>query len=91
MAKITNRYTISFDSIETRMSTEIQISKKEFDQQLRFLRSMLDTTAEDEYPMEERFHGSLGGNVIVSTYSFTVGTGTTYLTHYEAKPGYHFK
>ena len=89
--KKVNKYTISFGSIEAKMSTEIQISRAEFNKQLSFLRKQIEATADEEYPMEERFREDTTEALIARTYTFTVGTGDTYLTHYECKPGYCFK
>ena len=91
MKKITNRYTISFESIESRMSTEIQISKKEFERQLKFLRIEMAATEGYEYPMEEHFYEHSSEIMTERTYRFDVCTGSTYLSHYECKPGYQFK
>ena len=90
MAK-TAKYTIEFHSIETPLSTEIQISGKEFDKQLRFLRQQIDATAGNEFPVETYTTESDFAGCTVTRYRFSVATGDVYLAKYQCKPGYQFK
>lgn len=88
----TCKYYISFDSIETKMCNDIEISKKEFTRQLQYLQKQMIETADDEYPMEELEPTSYTHDTYTATnYKFYVGTATTYLTKIECKEGYYFK
>ena len=86
----TVKYTISFSSIDTDLSTEILISKKEFLKQLDFLSEQNLKTAENEYPLEMYHVKHETERTTIFRYSFTVGTGTVYLTECRCKPGFYF-
>jgi hypothetical protein len=87
----TVKYSISFSSIDTDLSTEIIISKKEYLRQWDFLWEQISKTKENEYPMEHYHTKHETEKTIFLRDSFTVGTGTVYLTQCTCKPGYHFK
>lgn len=87
----TVKYSISFYSVETELSTEICISKKEYQKQLDFLENQLIETREYESPVEYRNEIYETEKVLSITHYFTVGMGTTSLTCCKCKAGYHFK
>ena len=90
MAK-TAKYTIEFHSVETPLSTEIQISAKEFDKQLKVLLQQTLNTKDDEFPVETHTKEDDFTGCTVLRYRFSVATGDVYLTRYQCKPGYQFK
>ena len=87
----TEKYGIGFMSIETSMCSQIEISKKEYDKQIRFLNKKIEMTQADEYPMEKSEMVFQNEQMIETVTSYSVGTGETILIKYECKPGYHFK
>ena len=87
----TEKYAIQFVSIETPLSTEILISKKEYLKQIDFLAKQAHETANNEYPLEQHYSQQENEKILVIRRRFSVGTGDIYLTSYTCKPGYHFK
>ena len=87
----TEKYAIQFVSIETPLSTEIIISKKEYLKQIDFLAKQTEKTAAEEYPVEEHYSQQENEKILIIRRRFSVGTGDVYLTSYTCKPGYHFK
>ena len=87
----TEKYAIQFVSIETPLSTEIIISKKEYLKQIDFLAKQTDKTTADEYPVEQHMTIDENEKIKIIRRRFSVGTGDVYLTSYTCKPGYHFK
>ena len=86
----TEKYSISFESVETALTTEIFISKKEYDKQIDFLAKQAYETAGNEFPLEQHTITRDGQQLLVIQHRFSVGTGDVYLTIYTCKPGYHF-
>jgi len=89
----TKKYSISFDSLESEMSTEIYISEKEYYRQLTFLlQQEIDTKNNDaEYKIEKITEKrSENKKVIVDTIYFQNCTATTTLKKYSCKKGYFF-
>lgn len=84
-------YEISFQSTDTLLSTNIRISKREFQKQLSFLLGQLKRCENDEYPVEYRSstHDCTGARVTYHT--FTVGTADTTLIETVCKEGYVIK
>ena len=87
----TVKYAISFYSVDTDLSTNIPISKKEYIKQLSFLKKKEQQTANDECPVEHMRTVNETEQIILIQDSFTVASGTTFLTRCECKDGYHFK
>lgn len=87
----TEKFTISFTGIDTALSKEITISKKEYQSQFAFLMRQVKETAENEYPMEYRAFTYDRENVLLTMHVFTVGTADTTLIAYSCKPGFVFK
>jgi hypothetical protein len=87
----TEKHTIQFVSIETPLSTEIIISKKEYLKQLAFLTKQITKTAGEEFPAEQHVIIEENEKIQITRRRFSVGTGDVYLTIYTCKPGYHFK
>lgn len=87
----TEKYTIQFVSIDTPLSTEISISKSEYNKQLKFLSNRIDETSYNEYPIEQYVTVNENDQIIITRNRFSVGTGDTWLTSYVCKQGYHFK
>jgi len=89
----TAKYAIEFDGYEIAMCKKIKLSKKEFMQQLDFLRKQVkETPHTNEYPMTERepLIKEYEGHT-VTVYHFNSGTADTYLTAEICKEGYCFK
>ena len=83
---------IEFSAYDTDMSTRIPLSKKEFNKQLKFLRSQTLQTAENESPVTElKIDQKETDTTITNYYFFNCGCADTMLVHYECKPGYCFK
>ena len=87
----TEKYSIQFESIDTALSTEIFISKKEYNKQLDFLAKQAAETTGNEYPLETHTIEKDGEKMQVIQGRFSVGTGDVYLTKYMCKHGYYFK
>lgn len=87
----TKKYYIQVDTIDIDNIMTMEITKKEFDRQLKFLQEQVTNTADAEYPME-----TLPTKIInyetstAKVYYFTIATTTTYLTIHQTKEGYHF-
>ena len=87
------RYYISFDNLEIDMSTAIEISKKEYDAQLNFLREQVRVTARNgsEVTLNELDPVSHDfGNCVQTLIWFTCGCAGTLLQKVECKKGYCF-
>ena len=76
MAK-TVKYTIEFHAIETPLSTEIQLSGKEFDKQLKFLLQQTLDTKDNEYPVETNATEQDYTGYTVTRYRFSIATSGT--------------
>lgn len=88
----TKIYKIAFQFIDTDMCTNLDISKKEFDRQLAFMREQVKTTAGNEYPIEEYPMNKKDCICYTETaYIFVSGCATTYLFELVCKNGYKFK
>lgn len=90
----TNKYTIQFSCYERDMSTEIEISKKEFNNQFKLLEKQIaDNNNHEESFGIERLENKIydRGKYTVTYYFFTCGCTDTVLAHYECKEGYKFK
>lgn len=89
-----NKYFIQFVGCEYDMSTQIQISKKEFKKQIKLLEKQTqlakneyeDSTASNNHIMENETR-----ECFIKTYHYNIYTSDVYLTHYECKQGYKFK
>lgn len=89
----TAKYKIQFEGYEVMMSTDMEITKKEFNRQLAFLRQQVkDTPDTNEYPVKEyEPHVYERSGFTETVYHFNSGCADTYLTALVCKPGYHFK
>ena len=87
----TEKYSIQFVSVDTDLSTEIFISKKEYKKQIDFLAKVAYETVNNEFPLEQFLatHDKEGFTIIRQR--FTVGCGDVWLSSYTCKPGYKFK
>ena len=87
---VTKEYIIRFQNIETSMSTQIKISKKEYDKQYKYLMSQIEETKEDECPMEHTTYNDDLEKITQQRDYFTVACADTVLIKRECKPGYQF-
>ena len=89
----TTKYSIQFDYLEQLGSTEIIISKAEFDKQLKHLKEQVKASEkfEYEYPNELKEYSNETTQIIITTYLFESGCANIYLKKYSCKEGYHFK
>lgn len=88
----TTKYYIQFENIEVAMSTQIEISKAEYNRQLNHLREQVIATETNEYPLEEKATEVCDLETYTKTIiSFNCGCAYTDLTKIECKPGYCFK
>lgn len=87
----TRRYFIEFYSNEQAMSTEIEITQKEYFKQLDFLTDQVEKSKEFEYPVEKTVNYYNQRPKYKETItSFSSGLGSTYLILQECKEGYRF-
>lgn len=88
----TAKYFIEFDYCENGMCSPMEISKKEFQQQLSYMRNQIEATKDDESPIVE-FDPQKGDlpSMETTTYIFHSGCARTFLTAFKCKPGYRFK
>lgn len=90
MAK-TVKYFISFENLENQMSTEIEISKSEYNRQIKFLRAQIKNTEDTDAPIEEMEEKIYVRETSIETRnSFNCGCSFTDLTKIECKDGYCF-
>lgn len=88
----TVKYFMEFDMCDIDMCSKIEISKKEYERQFKFIQSQMKETEGQEFsvtalePIIRDF-----GTYTSSFYSFSCGCATTYLYKQECKEGYHFK
>lgn len=92
MAHKTVKYYVSFSSVDTDMSTDIEISKAQYEAQLNKLCNQINDTKENECPVEEltslhREHTPFTEDILF----FTCGCATVTLTKLSCKEGYYFK
>lgn len=87
----TEKYSIQFVSVETDLSTEIFISKKEYKKQIDFLAKVSYATVNDEFPLEQYCTMHDMERFTLIRQRFSVGTGDVWLSSYTCKPGYKFK
>lgn len=82
---------ISFYSIDCDMSTEIDISRAEYETQFMMLTKKLKETSNNECPME--YHNSTTDltSCTITRHFFTLGTAETTLTEIICKEGYTIK
>ena len=87
----TRRYFIEFYSNEQAMSTEIEITQKEYFKQLNFLTDHVEKSKKFEYPVEKTVNYYNQRQEYKETItSFSSGLGYTYLISQECKEGYRF-
>ena len=88
----TIRYYISFDNLERPMSTQMEISKAQYNEQLKHLRKQVNDTETYEYSLTENEPVVYDlGTTIETTISFNCGCAYTDLIKIECKDGYYFK
>ena len=90
----TERFYIQFASCGSNMSTQFEISKTEYNNQLKHLQEQMKSTADYEYPVEEleMSQPSIEGEFAVTHQRcFTCGGGDVVLSRVVCKPGYKFK
>ncbi len=90
------KYSIQFNCFENVMSSEIFISKKEFNNQLRFLNSLKESSDNDSeidsYDKYYFYKSVLEDKKILKTiFRFDNGCSSTYLCEYKCKDGFCFK
>lgn len=88
-----SKYIIAFDYCDKPMSEDIEITKKEFERQLDFLRLQVRTSKDDEEDQMEELEPKERDFVCYTetSYFFSRGCATTYLTKLVCKRGYQFK
>ncbi len=91
MRTITEKYFISFSGLDTELSAQMQISKKEFQRQMIFLQGQVGTPVIDDLVVEYRSHLDDVGNVWQIRHYYTTGTAETELVEMHCKEGYCFK
>ena len=85
------RYFIYFENCENSMGSQIELSKKQFSEQLKHLKEQVIRTAEKELPVEACETRVYDHPVSVETiYSFRCGCAITDLVRHECKDGYYF-
>ena len=88
---IKKRFFIEFENYENKMSTSIQISEKEYNKQLKFLREQIVKTEDDDIPIEEcKLIKGETKTTVSTTIRFRSGLADVYLTKEETKEGYRF-
>lgn len=88
----TAKYRIVFEYLDADMCNEMEISKKEFNRQLSFMRQQVENTKDNECPINECDQMVRDRESLVETvYHFNSGCAVTYLYALECKPGYCFK
>ena len=85
------KYFIFFDCCEVEMSTEIEISKSEYEKQLKFLNNKIDETKDWECPMEVISDTYDNERTKIEYFRFDVATGSVYLKKITCKEGFYFK
>lgn len=93
MRKITKKYYLEMQNIENPMLAKMQLSEKEFNKQLEYLRKRVQETMEEESEnkIEETTRTYDHGNYTETCYWFTNCCCDTILSKYECKQGYEFK
>lgn len=87
----TAKYRIVFEYLDSDMCQEMEISKKEFNRQLSFLREQTVHTLGNECPITECEPRVRDRETFVETmHHFNSGCAVTYLFALECKPGYCF-
>jgi redox-regulated HSP33 family molecular chaperone len=87
----TVKYFISFENLENQMCNEFEISKAEYNKQIKFLREQIKNTEDTEAPIEEMEERVLQNETLVKTIiSFNCGCSFTDLIKMECKAGYCF-
>lgn len=89
----TVKYLISFENFENSMCRDLEISKKEYDKQLKFMREQVkNTIIDEETPIRETNIRTYENKTTIETHiSFNCGCAYTDLIKIECKEGYHFK
>ena len=89
----TTKYLISFESCEHSMCRDVEISKKEYESQLKFMHKQVENTFIDEdAPVREMTIRTYENKATIETHtSFNCGFAYTDLIKIECKEGYHFK
>lgn len=86
------KYSIQFDYLEQFESTEIVISKAEFDKQLKHLKEQVKANGELDYecPIELMERSKENEQIVITTYHFQSGCADIYLKKYSCKEGWSF-
>lgn len=89
----TAKYTIEFDYLEQLGSTEIVISKAEFDRQHKHLKAQLRQSDELDYecPVELKKYVNETDQLVITTFCFKSGCSNVWLKSYICKDGWSFK
>ena len=87
----TAKYRIEVEFLETAMCQTLDISKKEYNRQLAFMRQQVRDTADNECPVAEIEPRSYDHEGMTETvHRFNSGCCATYLIALECKEGYRF-
>lgn len=86
------KYSIEFDYLEQLGSTEIVISKAEFDKQLNHLKKQAQQSKELDYecPVELNEETKENDRLIITTYHAKSGCADVWLKSYVCKDGWSF-
>ena len=81
---------IEFENLENTMLNKMEITKKEFDRQIKFLNERVEQTKDEdeENKIEKRMYKKEFETYIVNTYFYTNCCCDTILTEYVCKDGY---
>lgn len=88
----TIKYFIEFVGIDNDMSTQIEISKKVYDANVKLLEKQIIDIQNDEYSMDKRVytHDYTQQHLKETRTYYTIGTSDTILTILQCYEGYHF-
>ena len=89
----TKRYTIQFDYLDQMGSSEMVISKKEWDRQFKELSQQQERSENEDYEFSIEMNKYVKDfqTHTQTTYVFRSGCATVWLAQYECKTGYKFK
>lgn len=88
----TARYFIKFENFEHSMCNDVEISKKEYNKQVKFMREQVKTNIDSEIPVKELDTKTYEKETTIETViSFICACAYTDIIKIECKDGYCFR
>ena len=84
-------YYLEINNYETPILHRMELTKKEYEKQLKFLKQQVEDTKEDDIPMTMTIRSKEYDTYTATAHRFDLACSSTYLTCYKCKENFTFK